>query len=75
MSPTRRQLLQGIAALAVAPSQGLAPVASPSAMELWFLENRHAYGLALADMPDGWDRYDDLDRELMATCGPDGYQV
>lgn len=67
MSPTRRQLLQGIAALALTPSKGLAPVASYTCT--WDMVPPDASEwreLRLADMPPGWDVYDDLDLELMA---------
>lgn len=78
MSPTRRQLLQGIAALAVAPSQAAAPVASPWADDSeWFDQGDPPFVpvIFLAEMPIGWDAYDDLDRELMAQGGPNGWSI
>lgn len=71
MSPTRRQLLQGIAALALSPKVGPALAASPMAQ--WCEDD--IIFLHLADMPPGWDVYDEIDFALMRDCGPNGYQI
>lgn len=80
MSPSRRQLLQGIAAVALSPRPGPALAGRPCPFdECWVCDLGYKHDLfpliRLADMPPGWDTYDDLDNELMAQCGPGGYRL